>query len=84
MPDDNKFGMLRKIGYRIKTCCGLCIHGRFSNASTQWGQCELHRYRHLKHHNPGHGRAVSIHRAGACDDAALDDFRFGGHAEFLQ
>ena len=35
---------------------------------TDWGECQQHRYAHLKHNNPTQGRGISIHKAGTCKD----------------
>jgi hypothetical protein len=29
MPDLNKFQKLRSVGYQIRGCCSLCVHGNF-------------------------------------------------------
>jgi len=71
MPDANKFGLLRDIGYTIPVTCGLCKHRNFPTAGSDWGTCRIHLYNHLKHTGPK--REMSIHRSGCCSKAVLDE-----------
>lgn len=65
--DDNKLHKLRDIGYTIRKCCGICIHGNFK-LHTDWGVCSEHDYEHKKHTGgeKGSERSLSIHRYGSC------------------
>lgn len=60
--DKNKLNVLREIGYRVHTTCGLCTHADIS--SDGWGTCGLHHYDHLKH--VGQPRSLSINQFGSC------------------
>lgn len=64
--DDNKLQELEDCGYRIKPCCGFCIHSKFANADQLFGTCTKMHYKHLKH--TGEERELSIHRYGICKD----------------
>ena len=87
MPDNNKFKKLRKIQYTISPNCGFCKHSQFSKHVSLWGECQKHRYQHLKHDNPDEGRGVSIVRWGTCPDIEVEPsilFTFlGTHTEFF-
>lgn len=62
--DENKLDKLREVGYEIKACCRLCLHGNFAPFS-DFGTCAKHTYEHLKH--TGEPRQLSIHRMGKCN-----------------
>lgn len=88
MPDDNKFGKLRAIGYSIPGLCGYCKHSKWAPAQS-WGTCNLHTYQHLKHDNPNEGRGISIHITGTCPQFERAPNRIvlsglGAHQEFFQ
>lgn len=91
MPDENKFAKLREIEYTVPVTCGLCKHGKFSGGSgpvrpQPWGECDRHRYKHLRQDNPEGGRGVSIHVSGTCGSSKLDvdrSYALGAHAQFL-
>jgi len=88
MPDENKYTVLRKIGYAIPVTCGLCRSGDFYKSDkSQWGTCMKHRYEHLKHDNPTGGRGISIVKGGTCPDAMADQSKVDelhAHVEFLE
>lgn len=92
MPDENKFTVLRQIGYRIPGLCGYCRFGNFTgrnrDGASEWGTCDKHRYEHKKHDNPDGGRGVSIHVTGTCPSFEADKVRvakagLGAHQEFF-
>lgn len=87
MPDENKFGKLREIGYTVNVTCGLCRHSRMEMVGRQWGICTLHRYVHEKHTTLDEGRGVSVHASGSCPSGEVDPTQvsvLGAHAEFLR
>ena len=61
MPDPNKLKVLSDLSYQIRSCCGLCMNGRFAPGS-DFGQCAAVTYDHAKH-GP---KKLSVHRAGVC------------------
>ena len=82
--DANKLEVLRRIGYRIQTHCGICRHADLSPDG--WGYCDRHTYQHRKHSEER--SRLSIHRTGSCMDFERDDDKIaalGLHAfeEFL-
>ena len=88
MPDDNKFKVLRDIGYTIPVTCDSCVNSEFPNSKSPWGTCTLPiaQYEHLKH--TGERRGVSIHREGSCqfvrgDLAKVTRKALGAHTEFV-
>ena len=66
MPDENKFRALREVGYQIRPCCGLCLHGEFGSMLALWGRCKLpgNSYLHGKH--TGDSR-LGVLRYGCCE-----------------
>jgi hypothetical protein len=94
MPDLNKFQKLRSVGYQIRGCCSLCVHGNFGgdgrpNMTKQgypgygWGSCGLHTYQHAKHTAV---RGTSIHHSGWCPSFELADMiraTLGSFTEFM-
>jgi len=87
MPDKNKYQKLRDVGYQIPPTCGFCNHGRFASPANAWGECQKHRYEHLKHDNPKGGRGISILRFGTCPDVKVEPealLFLGAHHEFFQ
>lgn len=67
--DENKRNKLTQINYKIKPCCGMCVHSSIPS-SGHWGTCNIHQYDHLKHSggNKSSQRDLSIHAFGYCSD----------------
>lgn len=84
--DENKLKVLRDIGYEIRPCCGLCVHGTFRGIKDDFGSCAARTYDHKKH--TGDARQLSIHRAGLCNEKfELDEAKqgmLGAWAEFVK
>ena len=66
--DQNKLKKLKKLGYEISPCCGLCIHGKF-NQNTDFGVCGKHEYKHLKHKRTCE---LSVFKYGHCDEFEIN------------
>jgi len=62
--DANKLEVLKKEGYKIRPCCGLCKNGHFRGFD-QWGVCKIKFYDHIKH---GDRRELSVNEFGICQD----------------
>jgi len=85
--DVNKLKTLQELKYRIKKCCGICIHGRFATTCDWFGCCEAKQYQHQKHSDSQ--RQLSVYRYGSCDDfrinSDIDDMLLGQQwSEFLE
>lgn len=81
--DANKKAELLKLGYRIPGACGLCSHGNFPTATSQWGTCKINLYTHQKH--TGEQRELSINRFGRCNKflpSVVQYQQLEGFAEF--
>lgn len=63
--DENKRLKLVELCYAIANTCSSCMHSRFSNEKTPFGDCGVQTYDHLKHSDSK--RPLSIHRDGSCD-----------------
>ncbi len=63
--DINKLEILKKIGYKVVGCCGLCEYGMF-NIGPVFGVCRKYKYDHLKHNDKN--RDLSICKYGICNN----------------
>ena len=70
--DANKLEKLKQIKYRIRDCCGLCIHADL--APDGWGTCLKFTYNHLKHKEE---RQLSIHMFGSCGYFIAEEDKIG-------
>lgn len=82
--DENKLKKLKSLGYEIKACCDLCMHGDF-HPKQDFGVCLTHKYKHQKH--TGDARCMSIHRNGVCNKGyKADEYKMsalGTYGQFL-
>lgn len=63
--DENKLKELKRVGYEIHKCCGLCENFACLGLS-DFGTCKVITYQHLKHSDAK--RQLSVNRYGSCKD----------------